>query len=48
MKNHRMVPFPERYKFVMSQHITDSVEASAKAVYPELFDDPDSMTVNGN
>lgn len=48
VKNHRMVPFPERYKFVMSQHITDAVEASAKAVYPELFDDPDSMTVNGN
>ena len=38
----------ERYKFVMSQHITDAVEASAKAVYPELFDHPDSMTVNGN
>lgn len=48
VKNKRLVPFPERYKFVMSQHITDAVEASAKAVYPELFDDTDIMTPKGN
>lgn len=38
VKNGRLVPFPEKYKYVMSQHITDAIEASARAVYPELFD----------
>ena len=38
VKNGRMVPFSEKYKYVMSQHITDAVEASARAVYPELFE----------
>lgn len=38
VKNGKLVPFPEKYKYVMSQHITDAVEASARAVYPELFD----------
>lgn len=38
VKNGRLVPFPEKYKYVMSQHVTDAVEASARAVYPELFD----------
>lgn len=45
VKNNKLVIFPERYKFVMSQHITDAMEASAKAVYPELFDDPDILTL---
>lgn len=39
VKNGRLVPFPEKYKYVMSQHITDAMEASARAVYPELFED---------
>lgn len=38
VKNGRLIPFPEKYKYVMSQHITDAIEASARAVYPELFD----------
>ena len=38
VKNGKLVPFPEKYKYVMSQHVTDAVEASARAVYPELFD----------
>lgn len=37
VKNGKLVPFPEKYKYVMSQHVTDAVEASARAVYPELF-----------
>ena len=39
VKNGRLIPFPEKYKYVMSQHITDAIEASARAVYPELFED---------
>lgn len=38
VKNRKLIPFPEKYKYVMSQHITDAMEASARAVYPELFD----------
>lgn len=39
IKNHKLIPFSERYKYVMSQHITDSIEAIAKAVYPELWEE---------
>ncbi len=39
VKNGRLIPFPEKCKYVMSQHITDAMEASARAVYPELFED---------
>lgn len=39
VKSGRLIPFPEKYKYVMSQHITDAMEASARAVYPELFED---------
>ena len=42
VKNGRLVPFPEKYKYVMSQHITEAIEASARAVYPELFDEASS------
>lgn len=42
VKNNQLVPFPEKYKYVMSQHITDAMEASARAVYPELFEEPES------
>lgn len=38
VKNGRLIPFPEKCKYVMSQHITDAMEASARAVYPELFE----------
>jgi len=38
VKNHRLVPYSERYKYVMSHHITDAVEEAAKAVYPELWE----------
>lgn len=37
VKNHRLVPLQEKYKYVMSQHLTDAIEATAKAVYPELW-----------
>lgn len=39
VKNHELVRFPEKYKYVMSQHITDAMEEAARAVYPELFED---------
>ena len=39
VKNHKLIPFSERYKYVMSQHVTDSMEAVAKAVYPELWEE---------
>ena len=39
VKNHRLVPLQEKYKYVMSQHLVDAIEATAKAVYPELWED---------
>lgn len=38
VKEHHLVPFPEKYKYVMSQHVTEAVRAAAEAVYPELFE----------
>lgn len=37
VKERRLVPFSEKYKCVMSQHVVDAVEAAARAVYPEVF-----------
>lgn len=37
VKERRLVPFSEKYKYVMSQHVVDAVEAAALAVYPEVF-----------
>ncbi|NCD09058.1 MAG: ABC transporter substrate-binding protein [Negativicutes bacterium] len=37
IKNNKAVFVSDRYRYVASQHITDSIEAVAKAVYPELF-----------
>lgn len=37
VKERRLVPFSEKYKYVMSQHVVDAVEAAARAVYPEVF-----------
>ena len=37
IKERRLVPFSEKYKYVMSQHVVDAVEAAARAVYPEIF-----------
>lgn len=37
VKERRLVPFSEKYKYVMSQHVVDAVEAAARAVYPEIF-----------
>uniref|UniRef100_UPI004028C1FE ABC transporter substrate-binding protein n=1 Tax=Dialister sp. TaxID=1955814 RepID=UPI004028C1FE len=37
VKERRLVPFLEKYKYVMSQHVVDAVEAAARAVYPEVF-----------
>jgi len=37
VKEGRLVPFSEKYKYVMSQHVVDAVEAAARAVYPEVF-----------
>ncbi len=40
IKEKNLIRFPEKYKYVMSQHLPDAVEAAAKAIYPKLFDDP--------
>lgn len=37
VKERRLVTFSEKYKYVMSQHVVDAVEAAARAVYPEVF-----------
>ena len=37
VKERRLVPFSEKYKYVMSQHVVDAVEAAARTVYPEVF-----------
>ena len=37
IKNNRLEFVSDRYRYVASQHVTDSIEAVAKAVYPELF-----------
>lgn len=37
VKEGRLVAFPEKYKYVMSQHVVDAIEAAAQAVYPEIF-----------
>lgn len=37
VKERRLVPFSEKYKYVMSQHVVDAVEAAARVVYPEVF-----------
>lgn len=37
IKNKRLEFVSDRYRYVASQHVTDSIEAVAKAVYPELF-----------
>ena len=41
VKERRLVPFSEKYKYVMSQHVVDAVEAAARAVYPEVFENGD-------
>lgn len=37
IKNNRLEFVSDRYRYVASQHVADSAEAVAKAVYPELF-----------
>ncbi len=37
IKNNKVVFVSDRYRYVASQNVTDSIEAVAKAVYPELF-----------
>ena len=37
IKNKRLEFVSDRYRYVASQHVTDSIESVAKAVYPELF-----------
>lgn len=37
IKNNKIAFVSDRYRYVASQHIADSIEAVAKAVYPELF-----------
>ena len=37
VKNNRLEFVSDRYRYVASQHVADSAEAVAKAVYPELF-----------
>lgn len=48
VKERRLVPFSEKYKYVMSQHVVDAVEAAARAVYPEVFVAGDSGRVESN
>lgn len=38
VKEGHLIPFPEKYKYVMSHHVVDAIEAAAKAVYPEVFE----------
>lgn len=37
IENNRLVGVSDKYRYVASQHVADSVEAVAKAVYPEWF-----------
>ena len=37
IRDHKLVFVSDRYRYVASQHVTDSVAAVAKAVYPELY-----------
>ena len=37
IKNNRLEFVSDRYRYVASQHVADSAEAVAKAVYPELL-----------
>jgi iron complex transport system substrate-binding protein len=37
IKDNKLVFVSDRYRYVASQHVTDSVAAVAKAVYPELY-----------
>ena len=37
VKNKKMVPLSDRYRYVASHHIVDAVENIAYAVYPEVF-----------
>lgn len=37
VKDNKLVFVSDRYRYVASQHLTDSVAAVAKAVYPELY-----------
>lgn len=37
IKENHLILFPEKYKFVMSHHVVDAIEVTAKAVYPELL-----------
>lgn len=48
VKERRLVPFSEKYKYVMSQHVVDAVEAAARAVYPEVFETSDWRLVTGD
>lgn len=38
IKENKLVFVSDRYRYVASQHLTDSVAAVAKAVYPELYE----------
>ena len=37
VKEGRLIPFSEKYKYVMSHHVVDAIEAAARVVYPEIF-----------
>lgn len=37
VRNNMLVPFPEKYKYVMSQHLPDAIEAVDEIAYPDLF-----------
>ena len=39
VKNNKFIRLPERYKYVVSQHVTEAVEETAKAVYPEVWEE---------
>ena len=39
VKNNKFIRLQEKYKYVMSHHVTEAIEETAKAVYPELWQD---------
>ena len=37
VKNNKFIRLQEKYKYVMSHHVTEAIEETARAVYPELW-----------
>ncbi len=39
VKNNQFIRLQEKYKYVMSHHVTEAIEETAKSVYPELWEE---------